>query len=111
MMRTHDEITIKEYNGNSKAHYVFLQSLNDDAFRVINCTCAYDIWQVLITIYEGTLQIRKGKTDLINSQYDSSYMFVDESIDDILTCLTTITNGLISLGKPIDNDQKVQKKS
>ena len=27
----------------------------------------------------------------------------------MLTCFTTITNGLISLGKLIDNDQKVQR--
>ena len=27
----------------------------------------------------------------------------------MLTCFTTITNGLISLGKPIDNDQKETK--
>ena len=33
----------------------------------------------------------------------------DESIDDMLTHFTIITNALISLGKPIDNDQKVRK--
>jgi len=36
-------------------------------------------------------------------------MFDDEFINDMLTCFTTITNALISLGKPIDNDQKVRK--
>ena len=36
-------------------------------------------------------------------------MFDNESIDDMLVCFTTITNTLIYLGKPIDNDQKEQK--
>ena len=36
-------------------------------------------------------------------------MFDDESIDDILSHFSTITNALISLCKPINNDQKVRK--
>ena len=76
---------------------------------VIHCSCAHDIWQVLNSTQEGTSQVKKVKIDLLNSQYDSFHMFDDESIDKLLTRITTITNGLISLGKPIDNDQKVQK--
>ena len=33
----------------------------------------------------------------------------DESIDDMMTKFTKITNGLASLGDEIDNDQKVRK--
>ena len=33
----------------------------------------------------------------------------DESIDDMITKFTKITNGLTSLGDKIDNDQKVRK--
>ena len=36
-------------------------------------------------------------------------MFGDEFIDGMLTHFTIITNTLISLGKSIDNDQKVWK--
>ena len=49
------EISLKEYNANSKGHYALLQALSDDDIsRVINCTCAHDVWQVLITTCEGT---------------------------------------------------------
>ena len=49
------EITVKKYNVNFKAHYALLQALNDDdVSRVINWTCFYNIWQVLITTYEDT---------------------------------------------------------
>jgi len=63
----------------------------------------------LITTHEGTSQVKKNKIDLLNSQYDSFHMFDDESTDDMLTCFTTIINALISLVKPIVNDQKVRK--
>jgi len=85
-----------------------MQALNDDALsRVIDCTSAYDIWQCLITIHEGTSQVKKAKIDLLNSQYDSFYILDCKSINQMLTQFTVITNGLVSLGKPISNDQKV----
>ena len=74
----------------------------------MHCSCAHDIWQVLITIHEGTSQVKKGKIDLLN--YIIAFIcLIINLLDDMLTCLTTITNALISLGKPIDNDQKVRK--
>jgi len=49
------ETTIKKYDANSKTHYaLLLQALNDDISRVIHCSCAHDIWQVLIITHEGT---------------------------------------------------------
>jgi len=63
----------------------------------------------LITTHEGTIQVKKVKIDLLNSQYDSFYMFDGGSIDEMLTWFTTISNGLIFLGKPIFNNQKVRK--
>jgi len=36
-------------------------------------------------------------------------MIDGENIDDKLTRFTSITNGLVSLGQPINNNQKVQK--
>ena len=63
----------------------------------------------MITTYEGTIQVKKANVDLLNSQCDSFYMFDSEFTGVMLTRFTTITNGLISLGKLIDNDQKVWK--
>ena len=41
---TWSEITVKEFEAEVKVHYALLQALNDDdIFRVINCTFAYDI--------------------------------------------------------------------
>ena len=86
-----------------------MQALNDnELFRVINCTLAYDIRQCLITTHEGTSQVKKAKVDLFNSQYDSFYMLNSESIDQMFTWFT-ITYGLVSLGNLISNDQKCER--
>ena len=53
--------------------------------------------------------MKKAKIDLLNSQYDSFHMLDCESNDDILTQFTNITNGLVFLGIPVSNDQKVFK--
>ena len=90
-------------------HYALLQALNDDISIVINRRSTYHICQVLITTHEGTTQVKKAKIDLLSYQYDSLYMNDEESIDNMLTRFITIINELISLGKPINNDQKVQK--
>jgi len=58
----------------------------------------------LIITREGISQVKKVKIKLLNSQYDSFYMLDDETIDSTLTRIP-ITNDLISLGKPISNDQ------
>ena len=85
-----------------------MQALNDDDIsKAINFKSAYDIWNNLVVTHESTTHVKKVKIDLFNSQYDSFYIFYDESIDDMLTRFTIITNVLISLGKPIFNDQKM----
>ena len=99
---TWSDSTIKEYEANVKASYTLMQELNDDDLaQVINCTLAYNMWRCLITTHEGTSQVNKQKLIYL-SQYDRFYMLNGESI-------TAITNGLVSLGKLISNDQKVGK--
>ena len=43
------------------------------------------------------------------SEYENFVMLDDEAIDDVLTHFNNITNGFISLGVTITNDQKVRK--
>ena len=63
-MWTHDSKLLLRNIANFKAHYALLQVLNDDDIsRIINCTCAHDTWQVLITTHEGTSQVKKAKID------------------------------------------------
>ena len=95
---------------NVKAHYALLQPLNDDDIaRVIHCKSAHEFWSHLVVTHEGTSEVKRAKIDLLHSQYENFAMNEEESIDDMITKFTKITNGLASLGDRIDNDQKVRK--
>ena len=63
---------------------------------------------MLITL-KGIFQVKKSKVDLLRSQYKNFYMLDNESIDEMISYFTKITNGLSSLDDEIDNDQKVRK--
>ena len=76
---------------------------------MINCKFTYEVWNDLIITHEGTSQVNRLKIDLLHSQYENFYMNESESIDEMLTHFTKITNGLSSLGDAIDNDQKIRK--
>jgi len=62
-----------------------------------------------VVTHEGTSQVKRAKIDPLCSQYEDFTMHENESIDDMITKFTKITNGLSSLGDTIDNDQKVWK--
>ena len=58
---TWSDIATKEFDANAKAHYVLLQSLNnDDIDRVIHCKYAYEIWTHLVVTHEGTSQVKRA---------------------------------------------------
>jgi len=107
---TWSDITTKEFDVNAKAHYAFLQALNDDDIvRVIHCKSAYDIWTHLVVTHEKISQVKRVKIDLLRSQYKNFTMHDNDTIDDMVIRFTKITNGLTSLGDAIDKDQKVRK--
>ena len=96
---TWSNIIVKEFEANTKAHYALLQALNDDdIFRVINYKLAYEIWNNIVFTNEGTSQVKKAKIDLLHFQYENFNTNDKETIDDMLTRFTKITNCLSSLG-------------
>jgi len=107
---TGDKNTWSDITANAKAHYALLQALNDDDItRFIHCKSAYEIWSHLMVTHEGTSQVKRVKIDLLRSQYNNFTMHENESIDDMVTKFTKITNGFASLGDAIVNDEKVRK--
>ena len=70
---TWSNIATKQFDANAKAHYAFLQALNDDDIaRVIHCKSAYEIWSHLEVTHEETSQVKMAKIDLLRSQYEIS---------------------------------------
>ena len=70
---------------------------DDDLSHVINCKSAYEVWNDLIITHEGISQVKRSKIDLLCSQYENFYMLNNESIGEMLTHFTKITNDLSSL--------------
>ena len=104
---TWSDIETKEFDANAKVHYALLQALNDDDIsRVIHCKSAHEIWTHLLVTHEGTSQVKRAKIDLLRSLYENFCMQENETIDDMVTRFTKITNGLSSLGDGIDNDKE-----
>ena len=60
-------------------------------------------------IYEGTSEVRETKSNLLVSEYEAFKMKQDESISDIFSRLTILTNGLKSLGKSYSEYEIVRK--
>ena len=101
---TWSEIATKEFDANTKAHYSYLQALNDDDIaRVIHCKSAHEIWSHLVVTHEGTSQVKRANVDLFHSQYENFSMNENDTVDDMVTKFTKLTNDLASLGDEIDN--------
>ena len=101
--KTWSYTTVKEFEANAKSYYALLQALNYISI-VINYKSAHENCSNLIVTHEGTSQVKRAKIDLIHFQYENFSMNDNETIDDMITRFTKITNELSSLGGPIDND-------
>ena len=77
--------------------------------RIMGCKSAKQIWDLLAVTHEGTSEVKRSKIDLLMSKYERFLMDLRESIQEMFTRFTNITNELVSLGRLIPNDEQVRK--
>ena len=95
---------------NSRAKHILYCGLDANEYnRISACETAKQIWNKLIVTYEGTSQVRETKMNMCVHQYELFKMQPDESIKDMFTRFTDITNNLKSLGKSYSNEEMVRK--
>ena len=95
---------------NSKAKHILYCGLDANKYnRISACDTAQQIWNKLIVTYEGTSQVRETKMNMFIHQYELFKMQSDESIKDMFTWFTDVTNNLKSLGKTYTNEEMVRK--
>ncbi|XP_075092199.1 uncharacterized protein LOC107815590 [Nicotiana tabacum] len=70
----------------------------DEYSRIQSCTNAKEIWDTLQVAHEGTPQVKKSRGTLLYSQYKNFIMKEGETIQEMYTRSTTLTNELKSLG-------------
>ena len=81
----------------------------DDFNRVSACDSAKDIWDCLKTAHERTEQVKESMIDMLTSLYENFKMRKGETIHEMFTKLSSITNELRCFGEPISMSKQVKK--
>ena len=106
----YDKADRKKIEKGFKAKTLLVCGIGPDEFnRVSACASAKEIWDCLKTSHEGTEQVKESKIDMLTSRYENFKMKEGETIHDMFTKLSSITNELRSLGEPISMTKQVRK--
>ncbi|XP_069149941.1 uncharacterized protein [Solanum lycopersicum] len=109
-MQKYDDADRKKIEKGFKAKTLLVCGIGPDEYnRVSACESAKEIWDCLLTAHEGTEQVKKSKIDMLTSRYDNFKMKEGETIHDMFTKFSSITNELRSLGEPISMTKQVRK--
>ena len=110
LLQSLDKNMIKLIEKGYKAKTLLVCGIGPDEFnRVSTCESAKEIWDFLKTAHEGTEQVKESKIDMFTSQYENFKMKERETIHEMFTKLSSITNEMRSLGEPISMSKKVRK--
>ncbi|WMV33441.1 hypothetical protein MTR67_026826 [Solanum verrucosum] len=95
---------------NHKARKLLMCGISMNEYDLISyCELAKEIWDLLRTTYEGTEEIKKSKLDLVTTQFESFTIKEGESIHEMHTRFSTITNKLMFLEEPVPVCKQVSK--
>src|SRR3954470_10606849 len=95
---------------NAKAMNALFCALERNEFnRVSNCQTAHEIWYILEVTHEGTTRVKESKISVLVHKFELFTMNEGESIKDMYTRFTDITNSLIGLGKTYSDIKLVRK--
>jgi len=95
---------------NAKAKKLLYFGLGPDEYtRISECESAKDIWGALQVAHEGTNQVKQSRVDLVMRKYGLFEMGDRETIMDMYTQFTHITNELKFLGKTFATEELVRK--
>ncbi|XP_074297610.1 uncharacterized protein LOC141628353 [Silene latifolia] len=77
--------------------------------RIAGCKTAKKIWDSLSLAYEGTVQVKKQRIDLLMQQYKNFKMHEVEPIKSMSSGFSSITNELSNLGRQFETEDIVHK--
>ncbi|XP_074306510.1 uncharacterized protein LOC141641760 [Silene latifolia] len=77
--------------------------------RIAGCKTAKQIWDSLALAYEGTVQVKKQRIDLLMQQYESFKMHEDEPIKTMSSRFSNITTELSNLGRQFETKDIFRK--
>ena len=105
-----DSEDYKMMEKNAKAKKLLYFGLGPDEYtRISECESAKDIWDALQVAHEGTNQVKQSRIELLMRKYELFEMGDRETIMEMCTQFTHITNELQSLGKTFSTEELVRK--
>ncbi|MQM23101.1 hypothetical protein Taro_056163 [Colocasia esculenta] len=100
----------KKISLNCKAKSILCCALSKKEFnRISACKSAMEMWEKLRITYEGTDRVKETKIDILVTQYERFQMQSGESITQMYSRFTDITNRLASLGKTYEMGDMLKK--
>jgi len=100
----------KKMEKNAKAKKLLYFGLGQDEYtRISECESAKEIWNALRVAHEGTNQVKQSRIELLMTKYEVFKMSDKETIMDMYTRFTHITNELKSLKKSFTTEELVRK--
>ncbi|MQM01708.1 hypothetical protein Taro_034460 [Colocasia esculenta] len=101
---------MKKISLNCKAKSILCCALSKKEFnRVSACKSAMEMWKKLRITYKGTDKVKETRIDILVTQYERFQIQPCESITQMFSRFTDITNGLAGLGKTYAMGDMVRK--
>ena len=105
-----DAEDFRKMEKNAKAKKVLYFGIGHDKYTCISeCESAKDIWDALQVAHEGTNQVKQSRIELLMRQFELFEMGDRETVMDMYTRFTHITNELKSLVKSFTTEELVRK--
>jgi len=81
----------------------------DEYTRISECESAKEIWNALQIAHEGTNQVKQSRIELLVRKYELFEMSNKETVMNMYTRFTRITNELKSLEKSFTTEELIRK--
>ncbi|WCJ31463.1 hypothetical protein M5689_012956 [Euphorbia peplus] len=108
--REYTDDILKKLQTNASAMNMMRCALSATEYnKVTSCETAQEIWNKLEVTYEGTGKVKQSKINQLMRDYELFEMLDKESISSMNFRFTKIVNDLKSLGKDIEEPEKVKK--
>ena len=100
----------KSANPYAKAMNALFCALTKEEFnRVSTIRSANQIWYILQVTHEGTINVKESKIFALLHRFELFKMKENETISEMITRFTDITNSLVALKKEYTQVEKVRK--
>eukprot|EP00253_Pinus_taeda_P003692 PITA_03692 len=100
----------KKYETNAKVVSTLLGCISQSEFmKVMHYKSAKEIWDKIVTSYEGDEQVKRAKLQTLRIQYETLKMYNDESVANYFLRVDEVVNCMKNLGEEIKEAIVVEK--